>query len=245
MSFPAPHFHTDEYKVYSYHTDWKQRLLLTSLMHFLQETAGNHAGGNGFGFDTLSAGGCFWVLSRMEIQMLKYPMWEEKLQLRTWSKKPNAITGNRDFELLNEEGNIVALASSVWLMIDINSRRPQRLEKFSSDFPHVLDRQAITEAPAKLPAVTDATPTPPKAIVTSDIDMNGHVNNACYARWFMDSLPFELLNKQEVKKLEINFIHESRLGEQYSICTQSEGNAHLGSIKNGDGKELVRVRISF
>lgn len=246
MSFPAPFYHTDEYKVYSYHTDWRQRLSLVSLMHFLQETGGNHAGANGFGFERLMAGGCFWVLSRIEIRMLKYPLWNEILQLRTWSKNPNAITGNRDFEMLDAQGEIVGMASTVWLMIDVNSHRPQRLERFCSDFPHVPDRHAIAEAPAKLPAVVSGNSTPEKQIVLSDIDMNGHVNNACYARWFIDSLPFQQLDNQEIKKLEINFLNESRLGEHYSICTQSEENSCLGSIiRSEDKKELVRIRVSL
>jgi len=246
MSFTAPFYHTDEYRIYSYHADWKHRLQLTSLMHFLQETAWSHASANGFGFDDLEAQGCFWVLSRLEIQMRKYPLWNEKLQLRTWSKNPSPLTGNRDFELLNAQGETVAVASSMWLMVDLSSRRPLRMEKFISKFPHVLDRQAIAEVPAKLPAVVNATITAPKPIALSDIDLNGHVNNACYVRWFMDSLPFEVLDNQDVEKLEVNFLHESRLGEHYTISTQSEGSTYLGSIvRSEDGKELVRVRVNF
>jgi acyl-ACP thioesterase len=215
-------------------------------MHFLQETAWSHASANGFGFDDLEALGCFWVLSRLEIQVRKYPLWNEKVQLRTWSKQPSPLTGNRDFELLNAQGETAAVASSMWLMVDLSSRRPLRLEKFGSDFPHVLDRHAIADVPAKLPAVSNAAATAPKPIALSDIDINGHVNNACYVRWFMDNLPFELLDTQEVKKLEVNFLHESRLGEHYTITTQSEDCACLGSIvRSDDGKELVRVRATF
>jgi medium-chain acyl-[acyl-carrier-protein] hydrolase len=246
MSFSAPFYHTDEYRVSSYHADRRQRLQLTSLMHFLQETAWRHASANRFGFDDLKAEGCFWVLSRLEVQVRRYPLWNDALQLRTWSKQPGPLTGNRDFELLSAQGEALAVASTTWLVVDLSSRRPLRLERFGSDFPHVLHRHAIAEAPAKLPAAAAGSATPPMPILLSDIDLNGHVNNACYVRWCLDSPPFALLDGQEIKKLEVNFLHEAHAGERYTISAQSEAASCLCSVaRSDDGKELARVRVSF
>lgn len=243
-TFSPPYFREDRYKVYSYHTDRHQRLSLTALLHFLQETAGNHATENGFGFDSLGASKLFWVLSRLTLKVTSYPKWNDELLLRTWSKAPGALMGNRDFELLNAQGEIIAVASTAWLMVDIASRRPQRIERFGSNFPHVLDRHAIPEPPEKLPAVAAATTTEPKEIMQSDMDMNGHVNNACYVRWALDSRPLHPQDNRETKTLEVNFLHESYAGEHYAINTQqtAENITSYSIIRCEDERELARVR---
>lgn len=247
--FESPFFREDTYKVHSYHTDSRSRLSLTAMLHFLQETAGNHATANGFGFDTLGASRLFWVLSRLTLRVAAYPGWNEELLLRTWSKAPGALMGNRDFELLNAQGEVVAAASTAWLMVDVASRRPQRIERFASAFPHVLDRHAIPDPPEKLPPVpTDENTETSRAkeIALSDMDMNGHVNNACYVRWTLDAFPHHWQDGREVRALEVNFLHESHAGEHYAVgVRQTAEKIRCYSITRcEDGRELARVRIS-
>jgi medium-chain acyl-[acyl-carrier-protein] hydrolase len=246
--FDPPFFREDAYKVYSYHTDSRCRLSLTAMLHFLQETAGSHATANGFGFDMLGASKLFWVLSRLTLKVAAYPRWNDELLLRTWSKAPGALMGNRDFELLNAQGEVVAVASTAWLMVDVASRRPQRIERFGSAFPHVLDRHAIPEPPEKLPAVAvgeAAETSEAKEIVLSDMDMNGHVNNACYVRWALDAFPLHRQGDGEVRTLEVNFLHESRAGEHYAVSGRqtAEKTRSYSITRCEDGRELARVRI--
>lgn len=246
-TFDPPFFREDAYKVYSYHTDSNRRLNLIAMLHFLQETAGNHAAANGFGYDSLSASKLFWALSRLTLKVADYPEWNENLLLRTWSKAPGAFTGNRDFELLNAQGRVVAVASTAWLMVDIASRRLQRIERFGSNFPHVLNRHAIPEPPEKLPTVTASVATAAREIMPGDMDMNGHVNNACYVRWVLDSLPQLRQDGKEIKTLEVNFLHESHAGEHYAVGVQQAAeNILLCSITRcEDGRELARVRAEL
>ncbi|MDR1416518.1 MAG: hypothetical protein LBJ57_03745 [Prevotellaceae bacterium] len=244
--FEPPFFGEDKYKVHSYHTDSNRRLSLVALLHFLQETAGNHATANGLGFDSLGEIRLFWALSRLTLKVAAYPAWNEELLLRTWSKAPGTLMANRDFELLNAQGEVIAVASTSWLLVDAASRRPQRIERFSATFPHVLDRHAIPEPPAKLPVVAACTPTEAKEIMASDVDMNGHVNNACYVRWALDSMPLHPQGSKEVKMLEVNFLRESRAGEHYAITTQqmAENTISYSITRCEDGQELARVRVA-
>jgi acyl-ACP thioesterase len=245
-NFDPPFFREDTYKVYSYHTDSRCRLSLIALLHFLQETAGSHATANGFGFDSLGASKLFWVLSRLTLKVAAYPRWNDELLLRTWSKAPGALMGNRDFELLSAQGEVVAVASTAWIMVDVASRRPQRIERFGSSFPHVLDRHAIPEPPEKLPTVGEADETSEaREIALSDMDMNGHVNNACYVRWALDAFPLHWQGGRVVKTLEVNFLHESRAGERYAVSARqaSEKIRSYSITRCEDGRELARLRV--
>ncbi|MDR1225411.1 MAG: hypothetical protein LBK47_00745 [Prevotellaceae bacterium] len=242
-NFPAPQFYVDHYKVHSYETDFKQRLSLSALLNFMQETAGNHATSNGFGFSHLSSKGHFWVLSRAKVNVQRYPMWNEELKLRTWSKIPDALMAYRDFELLDAQDNIIATANTVWLVVDINTHRPVRMGEAFTLFPHVTDRNAITTA-AKLGQVI-ATLQSPHTITLGEMDMNGHVNNGYYVRWALDSLPLVFAQQNEVCDLEVNFLHESCAGQQYAVGMQQTADSSFsGSIvRQDDGKELIRIQV--
>jgi acyl-ACP thioesterase len=241
--FPAPYFYVDHYKVHSYETDFKQRLSLSALLNFMQETAGNHATANGFGFSQLSGKGHFWVLSRAKVNIQRYPTWNDELKLRTWSKTPDSLMAHRDFELLDAQDNIVAAANTVWLIVDVNSRRPVRMDGTFAQFPHVNDRTAIAAA-AKLNPI-NATLQAPHTIALGEMDMNGHVNNGCYVRWALDSLPLDFAQQNEVCDLEINFLHESCAGQQYAVGMQQVSDStFMGNIvRQNDGKELIRIQI--
>jgi acyl-ACP thioesterase len=251
QNFAPPQYWVDSYKVYSYHADAQQQLSLTAMLHFLQETAYNHASANGFGYDDLNRSGLFWVLSRLTLRVLRYPMWNENLTLRTWSKQPSPLTGNRDFELIDAQGNTVAAATTMWLMLDAVTHRPQRVARFGTDFPHVLDRHAIADTPEKIPAFSPTSSpdftSAPHDIAPSDIDLNGHVNNACYVRWVLDCVPPSVVDGKNIAQLEVNFLHESQTGQHYVVATQANAdNTFTANVTRcDDGKELIRMRATL
>lgn len=237
------------YNVRSYHSDFKQQLTLVSLFNFLQESAWLHASANAFGYYDLLDKGCFWALTRVKVLISRYPMWNEGLRVETWSKIPDALMAYRDFEGLDKNNEVLFKATSAWLVVDIASRRPQRMSVFKDNFPHLPTRAAIAEHPDKLPKLTNESiyPCSERAICTSDIDMNGHVNNANYVRWVIDSFPFSYITTHNVTEIEVNFMHESKAGQRYTVIVNLiYADCYLCSVvRMDDDVELARLKIKF
>ena len=61
------------YRLRSYEVDFRNRLRLTVLFHWMQETATTQIERQGVGIDVLRSRNEAWVLSRLLLQMDRYP----------------------------------------------------------------------------------------------------------------------------------------------------------------------------
>lgn len=239
----------DNYTVRSYHADFKQQLNIVSLFNFLQESAWHHAASNAFGFNDLLNKGFFWALTRVKAIIKQYPMWGDEFRVETWSKEPDALIAYRDFEAFDKNNRQLVIASSAWLIVDIKSRRPQRMARFKDDFPHLLTRHAIENHPEKLPKLPEEglQTLPVQKINVSDMDMNGHVNNANYVRWVIDSFPSDFIAENCIQEIDVNFLHESKADEHFivNICKQAEATYLCNVVRTEDNCELARINIIF
>ena len=58
----------------------------------------------------------------------------------------------------------------------------------------------------------------------SDIDFNRHFNTIRYLQLIFDRLPVEAIAEDRPFRLDVHFLHESRLGDQLRIvCEEKEG----------------------
>ncbi len=96
----------EQFKVRSYQMDTKARLSLTSIAGYLQESAGNHAAANGFGYQDMLKSGVLWVLTRMKINVQKFPLWSDELVLSTWVVSREKFFSRRDFEIRSKQGEL-------------------------------------------------------------------------------------------------------------------------------------------
>jgi acyl-ACP thioesterase len=85
------------------------------------------------------------------------------------------------------------------------------------------------------------------SIKASDLDVNLHTNNAIYLRWIYDSYDLGFLMENDPHSVEINYLAESKYGEEIIIATTpfNENTFDHSILRNGDGKELCRLRIAW
>jgi len=234
----------DQYLVHSYEMDQQSRLSLVSAINYFQESAWRNAEALGLGFQELAAKDRYWVLSRMYIEMYRYPLWGDSVQLETWPKGMESLFAMRDFRIKSADGKeLLGAGATAWLIIDGTTHRLQRIEQVCVDMPcypqnaveHKLDKIALA-----------ATMTPNIRIIAgyTDVDVNRHVNNVCYLSWAVNYLPVE--NEQlTVRSAEINFLSEARLHSPIEILYGSDDDqTWVCSLRNPDtGKEYCRVRL--
>lgn len=214
-----------------YDTDASWRLKPVSFMNYAQEAAGNHAVYLGFGYDDLIKNNTAWILSRVHVQFIDTPKWREDVTLTTWHKGLNRLFYLRDFILTDEDGRERIKATTSWLVLNLETRKlvrdPQLMEEGT------VNHENVIEAPAdKVVMPKDVEPKfVMKHLVSySDVDMNGHTNNAMYMQWAMDALDYETASANVLKSLTINFNHETKPGDEVSIyraSVQKEDGLHV------------------
>ena len=208
------------FAVTSYDTDVSHFLKPGAFMDLAQEIAYVSATSLGFGYEDLQRYGTAWVLSRMHIEFPAMPVWRDEVELQTWHKGFEGPFYVRDFWMLGADGQPAVLATSSWLIIDMESRRLLRREHLADKLP--LDTQcsdsAIDEPCGKVQMPGEGMEEIAEHVVAySDVDFVGHANNAKYVVWAMDCLDFETLRNRRVRSLRINFNKELLPGETVEI----------------------------
>ncbi|MCD6089944.1 MAG: hypothetical protein J7J72_00455 [Bacteroidales bacterium] len=247
-SFPTdiPQLSTNNFV--SWHdVDFSGYLSLYSLFNFAQETAWKHAEELGFGFEKLGGNKLAWVLFGMRIKVINsLPKWQEKLIIQTQPKGISGMFANRDYRMLGADNQLVAIGSSNWVVIDMETRRPLR-------FDHVFDSLRFVENPNNLISRLKPRGEFPYLLntyqaKTSDIDYYGHVNNAKYIAWITDLYSPEQLKNYPVDEILVNFMLETRFGDEIEIYAdkeENEGKVRYKMQRKSDEKVILLAEVDW
>jgi acyl-ACP thioesterase len=212
----------------------------------------HHAQELGFGYDQMKKRRSLWMLSRMKIRMFRHPAWNDKVLVETWPSGINKLFALRDFRVTDSEGVLLGVASSCWLIVQLDTHRPIRpgteMERFSRIeygdpvFDSPLEKIELPAEPASLGR---------HKVVFSDLDIIGHVNNVKYLEWCIDASMTENIIERRISEFEINFVHEALLGDHVLVSGSGEKavsdikelSKTLVATREEDGQELIRARI--
>jgi medium-chain acyl-[acyl-carrier-protein] hydrolase len=236
----------DEYAISFDEVDTKNEAFLPVLWSLMQETAWNHAEHLGVGYSHLMEHQYFWVLSRLSIQMEGYPRWGDQIKVKTWLTGIGRLFALRQFSIADAKGKVIGTAKSAWLVLDMKSRRPQKIGPVFKHIEYLFEGLPVAEEPEKLPAPVQPRMEKSYTVRYSDIDMHHHVNNIKYVEWILDSFPFEMNQTHQIHTFEINFLGESTHGDEIAIYTETLKETPPAFLQNiirkGDGRELCRAR---
>ncbi len=223
--------------------DPPRRLLV--VLEEMMETAGRHAEKLGVGVRDLHARGLTWVLARLHVRITEVPAAGQPVHIATWPAGRHRLFAVRDFQLRGAAGNELLRATSAWALMNLETRRPARLD------PHL---PVFSGHPARM-VEDDFAPLPPPypqagrhsyRAVAGDIDINDHVNNTVYLDWALRSAP-ESARRRKPRSLEAAFMGEARLGDAVA-CLSEIGRADGGTVllqslqDEASGRELTRLR---
>ena len=241
--------YTKDLTIQCYETDAAWRLKPASFMNFAQEAAGNHAVYLGFGYDELIAKNTAWILSRVHVVFNDTPKWKEDITLTTWHKGLNRLFFLRDFVLTDKEGRERVKATTSWLVLDLATRRLVRDPKLMEDGTVCTDNAIETPADkVQMPKDIEAVHVMDHVVAYSDVDMNGHTNNAMYMQWAMDAVVYDISSTMPVKEFTINFNHETKPGDVVAVYKARiiEGEGRRVYVEGKvDGQSAFCVEIIF
>ena len=219
------------------------------LLNLLQDIAEEHASRIGIGVKDIGKKGFAWFAAKYHIKIERYPQWREELTMRSWLSGQQKLLALRDFQIVDSGDNVIISASSGWLVIDIEAKKPRRPDRSLGDVPH-SEKRALETTFDSLPDVEQPDIEKTFDPMFSQIDQNNHVNSTAYLMWALETMPDETMKSHHPVEIEIAFKNETLYGHTITAKTQitTNGNhitaAHL-IINNQTNEEAARVRTQW
>ena len=234
-----------DYFIKSYECDCNGNLRLLTLMNIFQDVADTHASRLGVGIEHCKKNGLAWVSANYIIKIQRMPKWHEKITVSSWPAVEKKLGAIRDFEIYDENHNIIICATSQWILIDFAKRRPVCLRDNLPDY-QVLPERALNLDFCKIEEPEQIDYLQLFEIRYDDIDVNRHVNNAVYPLWAMEAVPHDFRLNHSPVLVEIAFKKEALFGEKVIVKSQIKHLQTLHTIwAENDNRELAKVKIEW
>jgi acyl-ACP thioesterase len=227
-----------------FHTDATGVATISALCRFAQQSAGHHAEALGFGMAALGSRGIAWVLREQAMRVVRFPAMGEGLRVQTWPTRAERLLCHRDYRIFDYQGRTVALGTSAWFGLDLDSRRPCRADSFFALPWEALPAPAFSDPLPELeqPGETGATET--RTVRVSDIDALGHMNNLRYVDWIADHLAL-CGGGNCLRFVRIRHAREVVAGDTVLIRHEADGAGGVKVAMSGEdhGREVCLARV--
>ena len=232
------------FRVQPQDVDFQYNITLASLTNILLTTAGLNADENEFGIRNLNEINCTWVLLRLSVEMNTFPKQYEEINIETWVESVGRASTVRNFKIRNHRNEIIGVATSIWAMINIKSRRAQDLNLLNGIAEKATGEKLNMHSPEKLLSIENGQVDSFK-VKYSHIDINGHVNSMRYVEWISDAVDLEIYKNMKIKRFDINFLNEIYYGEEIRIFAIHTNGFDFNFEIKTESKSSCRARILF
>jgi acyl-ACP thioesterase len=222
---PTANVWIESFPLRTYHVTPHGTASVLVLCNWLQEAAGHHAEALDVSMQDLLDDGKAWVLAQLRVEIERLPRWDETVVVETWPSGLERLRATREFVLRTDADGPVATATSAWLVIDTDQRRPVRPPQalFTLETP---DRSApLPHDFADLPALDRTDHARTFDVRYHDLDLNRHVNNVRYAEWAIETLPPKVHDSHRCTGLALQFRAETTMGDTVHATAQVDDPA--------------------
>ena len=231
-------------------TNAQAEMSLPVLTSKIIDIATAHANSLGIGNPAMESLGYGWVLSRLAVEMMRYPKVNETYTVSTWIESWNRHFSVRNFKVEDAEGNPCGYASSVWMVLNWKTRENAGTSHLVLNEDDILgDSVPIARQGKHRPIVSESgtmhggallATAPPvlKQFGYADLDFYRHVNTVRYVSMLVDCFTLSQMDETQIARLELAFMREGRYGENVCLLRADE-NLHtsfaLSDAEGGTG----------
>lgn len=186
----------------------------TTILTLLEETAAEHCYSINHSLYDLEKENIGWVLLSGFIEMYRYPIYKEKIIIRTWLSNYSMIKGERENIIYDEKGEIIGRAKGLWVFFDISRRRPTQIYDSIKEGWSSCSAQSIShDITKKIPPIASTNPTNTFEVKAFDVDTYHHVSNIKYLQWLVETLPEDITENYYLHSIDGRFISEANYGD--------------------------------
>lgn len=214
-----------DHRVTFYECDLGLRMKPSALLRVLQQGGENQLTAMGLGYETLrdkySMG---FLVSRLIMEIDRMP---QNNQVFTIETCPMGSAGSQFFRQANavdEQGNVMVRLYTSWSLYDPAAQKVLRPKQF----PVELNGGELEIDPKEFKLKFEqGEAVASRPVVYSDLDSNGHMNNAVYFDVICDMLPLERLKEQSPRRIHLIYDQQALPGAALELfCDNSRQDVY-------------------
>ena len=221
--------------------DRSRRLTVEKLIDYFQDCTTFQSEGLGVGLDYMHERHIAWVINYWQISLARRPAMGEQVVIGTIPYEFKAIMGMRNFWMDTAEGERLAVANSVWTLLDMEEMKLMRIPEEISGKYELSPKLEMEYSPRKIAVPKTGGETLEEITVRlHHLDTNQHMNNAQYVHFAAMYLPADA----EVTELRVEYKRQAMLGDHIiPVLYRTADNILLVSMNGTDGQPYAVVEM--
>ena len=221
--------------------DRTRRLTVEKTIDYFQDCSTFQSEDLGVGLDYMKERHCAWVINYWQIEFLRRPVLGEKVRIGTMPYEFRSILGMRNFWMETADGEKLAVANSVWSLLDMEKMYPMRIPQELEKTYVISPKLDMKYSPRKIPVPKTGGETMEEITVRfHHLDTNRHMNNAQYVHFAAMYLPADA----EVGELRVEYRKQAMLGEQITpVLYRTADDILLVSLNAADQRPYAVVEM--
>lgn len=225
-------------------TDCFGRLKPSGILSIMQEAAEAQCLELALDWQSLAKHRLFWALTRQTVCINRLPTSGETITVETWPGITTRVAYPRSTLAYDAQGNELFRALGLWVLMDLDTRTMVVPGKSGISIQGILRGQELP-VPSSIPAAVLACETS-RPVRYTELDRNGHVNNARYLDWLEDLLPGAFHQEHPMEAFTVCYLNEIREGENVSLHWQLDGSdLRLEGIRAEAGQRAFAIRAKY
>lgn len=236
------------YKKFSIESDlvmFDHRASVMGLLLCVQDTALKHTLELGVDRETIyKKNNAYWVLAKTRLNILKYPEYQDIIEVETYPLKPGLAKFERE-AVIRLDGKIIGTMESLWCVVDANTLGIRRsLSIGYPDFTHRERALSSDYCSFRLPEMDESDYRFTHNVVLSDIDFNRHMNNVSYVKLALDTFGMDEYEESRIKSVETMYKEQVFYGEKLKIYRKDLDDGIYVCGTKEDGKHVFECRLT-
>ena len=186
------------------------RVRLDAVARFLQDAAIDDVEETGWGIPEH-----LWVIRKIRVDVVAPLLHDRALEIATWCSGVAAIAAGRRWSVHGDAGGRIEI-DSVWIHLGPD-QRPARIGEFGPYGLAAAGRPVSTKL--ELPDPPENVARVPWALRSTDLDANGHVNNAVYWQAVEDWCAGEGMDASSRHRVELDYRDPIDLEDRVDLAT--------------------------
>ena len=225
-------------------SDLEHRMTIPAIIDTFQDCSCFQSEDLGVGFSYLEPKDLVWVINYWEVEFFKRPRYGDRVTAGTFPYEFKGFLGLRNFFLLDENGEYVAKANSLWVLMDWINMRPARPDEKIINAYELEPKLDMNYEPRKIKVPKEALDISAKEMLTIQehhLDFNGHVNNGQYIKIAMSYIPPEV----DYTKLRVEYRNQAHLGDEVYPMVYTNENSYIIVLNDKEGTAYSVVEFQF